>query len=369
MRQIGSSLEQETQRRAIGGSFCTADPTTNNSKKSIPRGDVVMPVCNSLPPATDKCLLSVWDAQYVPSSKAFGLYRETICKIYMPWSPEFGADDFQARLETAQVEDGTICRHQCSPHLSIRTAQDIANSERECSYLVQVQGGGLKCQQDDSMAFAQAGDILLLDSSRPTKAWLEGCFDALVVTIPKSELRGSAGVKHQPRNVLLARGHTPLSKCLHLMAALMTRASPEEMAAIYRAVCSLLPIEAGYFECAPSVDEEKTHINYLLKSILGHIDQNIANTDLTPNQVADQFGISVRYVHKLFVGCGMTFRSYATTRRLEYVCKDLTSSASRREQISQVAFRWGFNDLSSFNRAFKVRYGCTPSQYRHRAGP
>jgi AraC-like DNA-binding protein len=33
-----------------------------------------------------------------------------------------------------------------------------------------------------------------------------------------------------------------------------------------------------------------------------------------------------------------------------------------------VAFRWGFNELSSFNRAFKKKYGCTPSQFRARVG-
>jgi AraC-like DNA-binding protein len=150
------------------------------------------------------------------------------------------------------------------------------------------------------------------------------------------------------------------------MSELMPYASPDEMAGFYHAVCALLPIEADYFECQRN--EQKTNINCLLKSILGHIDQNIANSDLTPHHVADQFGISVRYVHKLFIGCGMTFRSYATSRRLDYVCKDLISHASRREPISLVAFRWGFNDLSSFNRAFRQRYGCTPSQYRHRAG-
>jgi AraC-like DNA-binding protein len=109
-------------------------------------------------------------------------------------------------------------------------------------------------------------------------------------------------------------------------------------------------------------------VHYLLRGILSHIDQNIANAELSPNRVADQFGISVRYVHKLFIGCGVTFCSYTTARRLDYICKDLVSPACRQQPISLVAFRWGFNDLSSFNRAFKSRYGCTPSQFRMRSG-
>jgi AraC-like DNA-binding protein len=286
----------------------------------------------------------------------------------MPWSPELTPDaEFQARVETAQVGKGSITRHRCSPHLSVRTARDIANSSCDCSYLVRVRSGRLKSEQDDSLTFAQPGDIVLLDSSRPTRATLEGAFDALVVTIPKSELRRGRTTNYHLCNALLTQDRTPLSKCLNLMADVMPSASAEEMGALYHAVRSLLPIEAGYFGCEQKTEGLRTSVNYLLRNIMGHIDQNIANTDLTPHQVANQFGISVRYVHKLFIGCGMTFRSYATARRLDYVCKDLVSPASRRQPISLVAFRWGFNDLSSFNRAFKSRYGCTPSQFRTRA--
>jgi AraC-like DNA-binding protein len=34
------------------------------------------------------------------------------------------------------------------------------------------------------------------------------------------------------------------------------------------------------------------------------------------------------------------------------------------KQIAELASRWGFKDLSTFNRAFKKHYGCTPSAYR-----
>jgi AraC family transcriptional activator of tynA and feaB len=99
-----------------------------------------------------------------------------------------------------------------------------------------------------------------------------------------------------------------------------------------------------------------------------YIDQNIANADLSPQGVAEQLGISARYVHKPFIACGVTFCSYTTARRLNYICKDLLSAECRQQTIALMAFRWGFNDLSSFNRAFKSRFGCTPSQYRMRSG-
>jgi AraC-like DNA-binding protein len=42
--------------------------------------------------------------------------------------------------------------------------------------------------------------------------------------------------------------------------------------------------------------------------------------------------------------------------------------AAVRDSISQVAARWGVHDMPHFSRAFRARYGMTPSQARQ-AGP
>lgn len=329
-----------------------------------------MPVGSSisgLPVATGEPV-PVWDTQYAPPSRAFEHYREIICRIYMHWSPEIGEGDFHARIETTRIGDGSVTRHRCSPHSAIRTARDIARSPGECTYLVRVMSGQIHCEQGDSSILARPGDVLLLGSSRPAKVTLHGSYDAVVVTIPKFDLAEPADTTLPLACCLLNHNRTPLSGCLTLAADLMPRASKDEIAALYHAVRSLVPVEAGAFASEEGADARHGNANYLMRGILAYIDQNVGNFELTPKQVADQFGISVRYVHKLFIGCGMTFHAYTTAKRLDYICKDLVSTAAQRQPISEVAFRWGFNDLSSFNRAFKKRYGCTPTQFRTRAG-
>ncbi len=51
-------------------------------------------------------------------------------------------------------------------------------------------------------------------------------------------------------------------------------------------------------------------------------------------------------------------------KRLDLVRQDLISDACRHQPIFALAYRWGFNDLSTFIRAFKKRFGCPPRQYR-----
>ena len=74
--------------------------------------------------------------------------------------------------------------------------------------------------------------------------------------------------------------------------------------------------------------------------------------------------ISERYVHKLFERAGTTFACYVMERRLEGVARDLRDPAMAGRAIGDMAFDWGFADLSHFARRFKQRFGCTPRDWR-----
>ncbi len=50
-------------------------------------------------------------------------------------------------------------------------------------------------------------------------------------------------------------------------------------------------------------------------------------------------------------------------RRLEHCRKEL-SCYGPSKNITEIAYRWGFNDSAHFSRSFKNRYGISPKQYR-----
>ena len=37
------------------------------------------------------------------------------------------------------------------------------------------------------------------------------------------------------------------------------------------------------------------------------------------------------------------------------------------ERITEIALRWGFNDMPHFSRAFRAAFGRSPSEYRQAA--
>jgi AraC-like DNA-binding protein len=95
-----------------------------------------------------------------------------------------------------------------------------------------------------------------------------------------------------------------------------------------------------------------------------YINHRLNDPELTPAQVAGAFGISTRYLPKLFQPEPDTVAHYIRDRRLERCRLRLVDPRFSRRPISTLAFGAGFNDLSGFNRAFKAKYGLSPRQVR-----
>lgn len=56
-----------------------------------------------------------------------------------------------------------------------------------------------------------------------------------------------------------------------------------------------------------------------------------------------------------------SFVAYLNVFRLQMACTMLTRSS---KNISEICYAVGFTDIPYFNRAFKQRYGVSPTQYR-----
>jgi AraC-like DNA-binding protein len=72
----------------------------------------------------------------------------------------------------------------------------------------------------------------------------------------------------------------------------------------------------------------------------------------------------VRSLHLLFEVEGVSFGHWVTRRRLEEIKLLLANPSTADRSIADIAFAWGFNDLSTFYRAFQTAYGVKPGDIR-----
>jgi AraC family transcriptional regulator len=100
-----------------------------------------------------------------------------------------------------------------------------------------------------------------------------------------------------------------------------------------------------------------------LLAILAYVQSNLAE-DLSLGALAARAGLSPFHFHRAFRrAAGETAKSYALRLRLERAAIALTA---RRGSVLAVALASGFQSNEAFTRAFRGRFGVTPSEYRAR---
>jgi AraC-like DNA-binding protein len=101
-----------------------------------------------------------------------------------------------------------------------------------------------------------------------------------------------------------------------------------------------------------------------LRAIKTDILAHLADRALSLDAVAARHGISSVYVRKLFADDQGTFTDFVLDGRLSRAHRLMGDPRSCGRTISDIAYACGFGDLSYFNRAFRRRYGMTPSDAR-----
>jgi AraC-like DNA-binding protein len=102
-------------------------------------------------------------------------------------------------------------------------------------------------------------------------------------------------------------------------------------------------------------------------AILRMIENSMGDTKLSGTTIARQLGITPRYLRLLLEETGRTFSEHLLEKRLEHAVALLRDPRRRNLKVSAIAFACGFGDLSYFNRAFRRRFGETPSDMRETA--
>ncbi|MBW8755837.1 MAG: helix-turn-helix transcriptional regulator, partial [Sphingomonadales bacterium] len=101
-----------------------------------------------------------------------------------------------------------------------------------------------------------------------------------------------------------------------------------------------------------------------LRAMQDDIRRSCHRPNFSVHSVAAGYGVTVRYIQRLFEESGQTFTEYLTEQRLAAAYQALRQPASAEVPVSTIAYDCGFSDVSHFNRLFRQRFGCTPSDVR-----
>ncbi len=109
--------------------------------------------------------------------------------------------------------------------------------------------------------------------------------------------------------------------------------------------------------------EPAVYMSRPLNHVLEHIERNLS-CDLREAELAELSGYTASGFSRAFHRqTGLTFTAYVNGMRINRACRMLTTSD---RPITDICFDVGFNNVSNFNRRFRVVTSMTPRSYRVR---
>ena len=117
-----------------------------------------------------------------------------------------------------------------------------------------------------------------------------------------------------------------------------------------------------------TIDQDKTEVQAkevpFMDRIMKVMEDNYANPELNVKMIADAMRMQRTEVSKqLQDNVGVTTSQFIRNYRLDLAKKMLEDNVADRN-ITEIAFRVGFNDPKYFTRCFSQRFGMAPSAYK-----
>ncbi len=277
---------------------------------------------------------------------------------------------FQAELLNTRLDRIHLARIGTSALEVLRRKQDIAQVAGDASYLVkfQLEGQGL-VQHRGREAHLQRGDFVICTTSEPYRLLFEDTSRQAAVAIPHPVLNSMFKMPEDYLGLKMS-GQSPVHGLLsQFIQSLVERIDQLDPSIIQRLEANILDLlvtslHAESSQAAVSEVDKSSKAEQQVSEIKRFIAMNLRDYQLSVDLIADAMGISKRYLHLLFQNEGVSVSRYIQQQRLEASYRALTSPDRRLDSTTDIAYEFGFSDLSHFYRCFKARYTITPGKLR-----
>lgn len=250
-----------------------------------------------------------------------------------------------------------------------RTSQDIKRSDSHNFFLIVQEEGQAMMQQAGTTRVMKAGDMILVDSALPSEFVFFGKFSRqLSVHLPRDSMIERFGAAATGGHYVQKADFHTVAMTAILAKVFSQQTNDTQKAYLKDAVYGLLG--AILYERAADNDKSAVEVHTsglaLAEQGMAYIDRCFDDETLGTQAVADALGVPLRQLQRAFSGMGTTASDYLMKKRFERACHLLRHNEdhSTAQLISSIAYACGFNDVSYFNRQFRKRFGCSPSQFR-----
>jgi AraC family transcriptional activator of tynA and feaB len=279
------------------------------------------------------------------------------------FSPAREANIFAGKVRRRRVFGFVAMDLTCNATRVDRTELDIRRDDRAYYYVVAQRSGESTIIHDDRVLNVTAGDVVLLDSTKPVTfaspaqhryaPWLG-------LQLPRQNLVSHLGF--EPQGGTCGHRQGPAARMLCRLALdPVSDAEPAFESADKFMSLVVYDLLGALF--APPAPLCSRYTDKLFMRVCGVIKDRLADPGISPSEVAAETGISLRYLQKLFAVRGSTCSHYISSVRLNRAAHLIERRALTRtgQPLGDIAYACGFRDYTHFARGFRQRFGTAPS--------
>jgi AraC-like DNA-binding protein len=272
---------------------------------------------------------------------------------------------FHARIRVQQLHQARLVRLAAAPHRLRHRPDPDRRAEPGLVGILLPRRGSVTVAQYGRAVALQPGEWGLVDTGAGFELELHDSGELLAFVCPRDLLAEPVQTIERLAATRLGAGGTVAGMVHPLLVCLDEAIDGERPTHAARLECCVVDLVATLLveQLGGRVygDDPKA---LLLSSIRRFIEARLADSALSPDEIAAAHHISTRYLQKLFSAQHTTVSGWVRQRRLEHCRDDLVDPRKAREPVSVLAARWGLLDAPHFSRLFKAEYGLSPRQYR-----
>lgn len=285
------------------------------------------------------------------------------------------ATPLRHRMRMWTLPDLRIMRAQNTP-LGFRRGKAMLRDHQEEMLFILVHEGEARFRQSGRDVLAAQGEALIGGTHRSCEGGNSPGYGCTTIAIPRAVLARHvddperALARHVPRSSSTLRLLDHYLGSLFRMDAAELDPATRELAA--RHVLDMVAMHFRDRDATVGEREERDTRSgprsslraARLRAIRDDIRACLGESALSVGFMAARHGISVNYLGLLFRDEGTTFTDFVRGERLDRAWRRLVDPRHLHASIATIAYDAGFNDVSYFNRAFRRRFGRSPTEAR-----
>lgn len=279
-------------------------------------------------------------------------------------SDVYGDTGFDGHMATEQAGDVVLTRLEANRHRVLKSDRQAHDGDVGYLKIVAPYRGTAGVEQKGRQAWVSPGEWSLYDTTDSYRVANPVRVEHLIVMVPKAPLveRGLPLDRLTAQRLGAGGGISRLA--LQAMRGAwqeLPSISPSAARGVGESIMQLVQLSLLELAGRDSAPTQREALRERIKQLVA---RRLGDPQLSVDAIALELNCSRRQLYNAFCDEPDGVAGYVLAQRLEACRRDMEDRRLDATSITELAMRRGFNHPAHFSRAFKARFGITPSEWR-----